>query len=170
MMSNKKAWLIYGFALILLMALPSCAPYHARRTPVEYQATGTASWYGPGFAGRKTANGERFKPSALTAAHRTLPFGTSVKVTNLTNDKSVVVRINDRGPYVGGRIIDLSRAAAAKIGLIATGTGRVKVVALNVDDKKEVVIKEKVKKDKVTTKVAVKESKDPIEVIIEDEF
>lgn len=72
---------------------------------------GKASWYGPGFHGRKTASGERYNMHAMTAAHRRLPFGTKVRVTNLKNDKSVVVRINDRGPYHGNRIIDLSKAA-----------------------------------------------------------
>ena len=70
-----------------------------------------ASWYGPGFHGRLTANGERYNMYALTAAHKTLPFGTEVKVTNMKNGKAVVVRINDRGPYTKGRIIDLSKAA-----------------------------------------------------------
>src|SRR5918995_7022236 len=73
--------------------------------------SGTASWYGPGFHGRTTANGERYNMYELTAAHRSLPFGTKVRVTNRMNGKSVVVRINDRGPYGGGRVIDLSRGA-----------------------------------------------------------
>lgn len=133
MMSNKKTWHIRCAVLICVMLVAACAPYHARRKPIHYEASGIASWYGPGFAGHKTANGERYKPSAMTAAHRSLPFGTSVKVTNLDNDKSVVVRINDRGPYVGDRLIDLSKAAAGKIGLIATGTAKVKVVALHVE-------------------------------------
>ena len=78
---------------------------------------GAASWYGPGFHGRKTASGERFNPHAMTAAHRTLPFGTKVRVVNERTGRSVVVRINDRGPYAHGRVIDLSRAAAQMIGL-----------------------------------------------------
>jgi rare lipoprotein A len=78
---------------------------------------GVASWYGPGFNGRTTANGERFNTHALTAAHRTLPFGTKVRVTNKSNGRSVVVRINDRGPYVGGRVIDLSNASARALGM-----------------------------------------------------
>ena len=78
---------------------------------------GRASWYGPGFQGRRTASGETFNTNALTAAHRTLPFGTKVRVVNKKNGRSVVVRINDRGPYAHGRIIDLSRAAAQAIGL-----------------------------------------------------
>ena len=86
---------------------------------------GRASWYGPGFAGRRTANGEIFDPSQLTAAHKTLPFGTRVRVTNLNNGRSTLVRINDRGPFKPGRIIDLSRAAAEQIGMIGSGTAPV---------------------------------------------
>jgi rare lipoprotein A len=78
---------------------------------------GAASWYGPGFHGRKTASGERFNTHALTAAHRTLPFGTRVRVTNERTGRSVVVRINDRGPYAHGRVIDLSKASAQAVGL-----------------------------------------------------
>ncbi len=78
---------------------------------------GKASWYGPGFHGRLTANGERFNTNAFTAAHKTLPFGTNVKVTNNKTGRSVVVRINDRGPYVHGRVIDLSKASARAIGI-----------------------------------------------------
>nr|WP_238193251.1 septal ring lytic transglycosylase RlpA family protein [Methylobacterium frigidaeris] len=89
---------------------------------------GVASWYGPGFHGRKTANGERFNTHALTAAHRSLPFGTQVRVTNSTNGRSVVVRINDRGPYVGGRVIDLSNAAARAIGV--SGLSKVSLARL----------------------------------------
>ena len=76
-----------------------------------------ASWYGPGFHGRRTASGESFNANALTAAHRSLPFGSRVRVVNQRNGRSVVVRINDRGPYAHGRLIDLSRAAAQIIGL-----------------------------------------------------
>jgi len=87
--------------------------------------TGMASWYGPGFHGRRTANGERYNQHGLTAAHRSLPFGTRVRVTNLHTGQSVVVRINDRGPFVGGRIIDLSAGAAKAIGVHSRGTARV---------------------------------------------
>lgn len=88
---------------------------------------GRASWYGPGFHGRRTASGERFNAGAYTAAHRSLPFGTKVRVTNLRNGRSVVVRINDRGPYAGGRVIDLSKAAAQAIGMIRSGTAPVRM-------------------------------------------
>lgn len=83
----------------------------------QYYQTGIASWYGPGFQGRRTANGEIYDMYALTAAHKTLPFNTLVKVTNLKNNLSVVVRINDRGPFIKGRVIDLSKTAKNSIGM-----------------------------------------------------
>lgn len=86
--------------------------------------SGPVSYYGREFAGRRTANGERFDPGALTMAHKTLPFGTLVRVTNLFNSKSIVVRVNDRGPYSGGRIADLSTAAAALIDMVRAGVVR----------------------------------------------
>jgi rare lipoprotein A len=92
------------------------------------QQAGVASWYGPGFHGRKTANGERFDMNALTAAHRTLPLGTQVRVTNTHTGQSVVVRINDRGPYVGRRLIDLSKASAQAIGV--SGLAKVSIARL----------------------------------------
>ncbi len=91
---------------------------------------GGASWYGPGFHGRMSANGEYFDQYALTAAHRTLPFGTLVQVTNVYNGRQVTVRINDRGPYAGDRIIDLSMAAADQIGLVDSGVGTVQLDVL----------------------------------------
>ena len=93
---------------------------------------GWASWYGKPHKGQKTASGERFLPSQLTAAHRSLPLGTQVKVTNLQTGQHVVVKINDRGPYGGGkrRIIDLSEAAAKRVGLLGRGTARVQVVVV----------------------------------------
>jgi rare lipoprotein A len=92
--------------------------------------SGMASYYGSAFAGRPTASGERFNPSALTAAHRTLPFGTRLKVTNPGNGRSVIVRINDRGPFHHGRVIDLSQEAARQIGLVRQGSGVVRLAAL----------------------------------------
>lgn len=89
--------------------------------------TGVASWY---QMGHTTANGERYNPDGMTAAHRSLPFGTVVEVKNLSNGRSVRLRINDRGPFVGGRIIDVSRGGARKLGLIGSGTARVKVTTL----------------------------------------
>ena len=98
-----------------------------------FSQTGKASWYGPGFHGRKTANGERFDMNTLTAAHRTLPISSYVRVTNLANGKSVVVRINDRGPYHGNRVMDLSKAAAQELGFIRTGTAQVKIEQITTD-------------------------------------
>lgn len=92
--------------------------------------TGLASWYGPNFAGKRTANGEIFDPGELTAAHRELPFNTLVRVTNDTNGRSVVVRINDRGPFRAGRIVDLSRAGAEAIGMIGAGVAPVQLEVL----------------------------------------
>lgn len=89
--------------------------------------TGTASWY---KMGRTTANGERFRPMGMTAAHRQFKFGTRVRVTNLRSGKSVVVRINDRGPFIRGRIIDLAQGAASVIGLTKSGTAKVKIAVV----------------------------------------
>lgn len=100
----------------------------------RYVEEGLASWYGGRFHGRKTACGERYNMYAMTAAHRTLAFGTRVKVTNLRNSKSVVVRINDRGPWVKSRIIDLSYAAAKEIGMLKAGEVRVRVEELKTID------------------------------------
>lgn len=94
---------------------------------------GMASYYGNELAGNRTASGERFNPQAMTAAHRTLPFGSMVRVTNVSNGDSVIVRINDRGPFHGGRVIDVSHAAAREIGMHRSGTARVKL-ALLADD------------------------------------
>jgi rare lipoprotein A len=91
---------------------------------------GMASYYGAELAGHRTASGERFDPRELTAAHRTLPFGSKVRVTNPANGRSVVVRINDRGPFARGRLIDLSRSAAERIGLVARGHGEVELALL----------------------------------------
>lgn len=110
---------------VLVMLAYGCAsttpPTRAELQPER----GVASWYGEEFAGRTTANGEIFDPTQLTAAHRTLPFGTIVDISNPRNGQSVRVRINDRGPYIGGRLIDLSYAAAQKIGLVEPGIGEV---------------------------------------------
>jgi len=111
------------FRQIILLAIiamhASCAP--------KVTQTGKASYYAKKFNGRATASGEKYRSSQKTAAHRTLPFGTKVKVTNLSNGKSVKVRINDRGPFVPGRIIDVSGKAAKAIGLVSQGVGNVKI-------------------------------------------
>jgi rare lipoprotein A len=96
----------------------------------HYIKKGIASWYGPGFHGRKTANGEIFNMYEMTAAHKTLPIPSYAEVTNLENNKKVVVRINDRGPYVGKRLLDLSYAAAKKLGIQSEGTGKVEIKAI----------------------------------------
>lgn len=105
-------------------------PIAARYTSAKKSMVGVASYYADKFEGRKTASGERYHKQALTAAHPELPFGTLVKVTCLTTRKSVVVRINDRGPFVKGRTLDLSRSAAEKIGLIRKGKAKVKIEVL----------------------------------------
>ena len=91
----------------------------------------TASWYGPHFHGRETANGEIYDQAAFTAAHKVLKFGTMLRITNPKNDQSVIVRINDRGPYIGGRQLDLSKAAALQLGMMKRGIVRVKVDELS---------------------------------------
>lgn len=96
----------------------------------EHLGTGVASWYGDAFAGRRTASGERFDPDGLTAAHRSLPFGSMVRVTHTGSGRSVVVRINDRGPFTRGRVIDVSEEAARHLGLIGHGHGEVSLALL----------------------------------------
>jgi rare lipoprotein A len=86
-----------------------------------YYETGIASWYGPGFHGNRTANGEVYDMNGISAAHKTLPFGTIVRVVDLETGRSIVVRINDRGPFIEGRIIDLSKGAAEKLGMVQRG-------------------------------------------------
>jgi len=103
--------------------------YYPREQP-DYDETGIASWYGPDFYGKATANGEMYDGNALTAAHKTLPMPVNVRVTNLDNGKSLVVRVNDRGPYARGRIIDLSKRAAELLDVVQTGTARVRVTYL----------------------------------------
>ena len=111
---------------ILLFLIYGCATTAPKPMATEV-LKGIASWYGEEFAGRTTANGEIFDPLALTAAHRTLPFGTVLEVLNRKTNQAVVVRINDRGPYVGKRVLDLSYAAAQQIGLIEPGSGEVEM-------------------------------------------
>ncbi len=122
------------FAEPIEPALPDHAVDITQIEPAAPTATpigpGVASYYGRRFHGRRTANGERFDMNALTAAHKTLPFGSRVRVTNTRNGESVVVRINDRGPFVRGRDIDVSRAAAEQIGIVSSGHGRVELELL----------------------------------------
>jgi rare lipoprotein A len=116
------------------LALAGCGLF-SRPRPVEPEAgamqTGIASWYGPGFHGRPTASGEIYDQYAMTAAHQTLPHGTRLRVTNLTNERAVIVRINDRGPFVDDRIIDLSYTAARQLDMIGPGTVPVRLEVLD---------------------------------------
>ncbi len=135
---GKKALVLSFFIFLLLSFIFSaCAPaprFRRHRTQKQteklsrgvYQI-GIASYYGKQFHNRRTANGEKYDMFAFTCAHLTLQFGTRIKVTNLDNGKWVMVRVNDRGPFVEGRILDLSYAAAKKIGLVLTGTAKVKI-------------------------------------------
>ena len=122
-------------SLVAALVMEGCTSQAAVDRRVEnakkpaFEQLGKASWYGPGFHGMQTASGEIFNQDKLTAAHRSLPLGTEVEVTHVKNGKSVEVRINDRGPYVGGRIIDLSRAAAIEIGMKEQGLATVKIEA-----------------------------------------
>lgn len=151
--TKRKFELVYRFIFVCGLALifvQGCAPHKPDPGPVGYPKpykvgkkwyqpmshardfveSGTASWYGRKFHGRKTSNGEVYNMYAMTAAHKTLPFGTHVRVHNLKNNRWVDVRVNDRGPFVRNRIIDLSYAAAKKIGMVGPGTVPVKIVAL----------------------------------------
>ena len=116
-------------ACALLGLLTGCASHDI--DPSGYDETGVASYYGARHHGKRTASGEPFNQHALTAAHPGLPFGTRVLVTNLRNDESVVVRINDRGPHTRGRLIDLSREAAKQLDMLGSGTAKVRVQGLS---------------------------------------
>ena len=117
------------FVILILLVLVSCAKTSMKGSPgwVGYKETGKASYYAMKYQNQKTASGERLKQNSNTAAHKKLPFGTKVKVTNINNGKSVVVNINDRGPFVKGRIIDLTRSAFNSIGDLDSGIINVKI-------------------------------------------
>jgi len=124
--------------MFLTTVLYSCrSPKPVSVPELGYTEIGIASWYGQEFHGRPTASQEIFDQHDLTAAHRTLPFGTMVLVTNLENGRQVTVRINDRGPFVRGRIIDLSYAAARLLGIVGPGTSRVKIEVVSFNPKEE---------------------------------
>lgn len=129
--ASLRAQLILASCVLLVLAT-GCAstPRNAKQpvAPTSAATTvGIASYYANKYHGRQTSSGERYNMHALTAAHRTLPFGSNVKVTNLENDRSVVVRINDRGPFVAGRIIDVSLEAARRLQMVTAGLARVRV-------------------------------------------
>lgn len=129
---KKSDWLMgcvlitLGFSLVWSW-MTGCSSKPPVKQPAAYEAVGLASYYGKRFQGRKTASGERYDLHGLTAAHRSLAFGTRVHVTHLNNGRSVTVRINDRGPFVKGRIIDLSYAAAKRLGMLAQGVVKVRI-------------------------------------------
>ncbi len=127
-----------ALAVVLMLGLQGCGlvsspAYVYRGVPASvsivsgFSQRGTASWYGIPFHGRKTASGETYDMNGMTCAHRTLPFGTVLLVTNTDNGRSATVRVTDRGPYVSGRIIDLSRGAASSLGMLETGTAPVEL-------------------------------------------
>ena len=127
---------VSALTLLLLILGSGCASHRpssvARPQPGSEQI-GTASYYAREFQGRKTASGERYDMNRLTAAHRTYPFGTTLRVTHLGNGKNVVVRINDRGPFARGRVIDLSLAAARRLDMVRSGTAQVRIEAINAE-------------------------------------
>jgi len=123
-LTDRRALIAAG----IILGLAACS--RLPRASGEGLETGLASWYGPEFHGRPTSSREVFDMNDMTAAHKTLPFGTYLMVTNLENDRSAVVRVNDRGPFVRGRIIDLSYAAARVLGIVSPGTARVRLETL----------------------------------------
>lgn len=128
--NHRGAWRRACLAAVIAGELAACAaptPHSTTPQLAPFAEVGLASWYGNRHAGRKTASGEPFDPGALTAAHRTLPLGALVRVTNLGNRRTVEVRINDRGPFDTSRIIDLSKHAAEVLGFTDDGTTRVRI-------------------------------------------
>lgn len=133
---TRHIWSVVALAVILsgcsIATQQSVAKSPKAKTLAYSKAQkGKASWYGPGFQGRKTANGERFNMNAYSAAHRTLAFGTKICVHNLRNGKGVTVRVNDRGPFVRGRVVDVSRQAARTLGMVRSGTAPVRVTVVD---------------------------------------
>ena len=134
---RRLLWVLLGFVLSGCATFSSTAPVSATPpprsdgTPSPKARVGKASWYGHAHHGKKTASGEIYDMHALTAAHRTLPLGTRLRVTNLENNRTVVVRVNDRGPYVDGRVLDLSRAAARELGELGDGLFTVRLEVLD---------------------------------------
>jgi len=128
---RRRAGLALAFAGVLVLAGCSHAPKPSPEPPSAASEVGEASYYGSEFEGRKTASGERYDGDRLTAAHRTLPFGTRLRVTDLSNGRSVEVVVNDRGPHRKGRVVDLSRRAAEELHMVGRGVARVRVEVLD---------------------------------------
>lgn len=131
-MSSIKVFVLVSLGLVLagcstLRGGKGGRPRVEAPQAVSHSQEGIASWYGKGFRGRKTASGERFHPNDMTCAHRVFPFGTNLRVTNLSNQRQVVVRVNDRGPFIRSRIVDVSRAAAEALDFIGEGMATVRV-------------------------------------------
>ena len=133
---NPKSYVVFG------------KRYYVMDSSKGYVERGIASWYGTKFHGRRTSSGETYDMYAMTAAHKSLPLPTYVQVTNLSNSKFIVVKVNDRGPFHENRIIDLSYTAAIKLDIIQKGTGLVEVKAIDIEDSKEVIL---VEDDKIST-------------------
>jgi len=135
---GKTQFVFILFAIVMISLFSSCSRHQFKTTPAVM--TGRASWYGPNFHGKTTSSQEIFDMYDMTAAHKTLPFGTHVMVTNLNNGRSVKVRINDRGPFIRGRMIDLSYAAAKVLGMVGPGVVPVRIEILSdisVDEDKQ---------------------------------
>ncbi|MDP8239633.1 MAG: septal ring lytic transglycosylase RlpA family protein [Candidatus Hatepunaea meridiana] len=139
-------FIIFSFAVYIYSCTPAPrfrnSPHtskHAKKTPKHYKEgqilTGKASWYGSDFHGKMTANGEIYDMNKVSAAHKHLPFNTIIEVTNLKNGKEIKVRINDRGPYAKGRILDLSKGAAKKLGMMKTGVAEVRIRIIKLGNK-----------------------------------
>jgi rare lipoprotein A len=120
---------LLSFGCTLVGSTPPPRP-PGEGTPAGWTQTGVASWYGEPFHGRRTASGEIYDMEAMTCAHRTLPFGTRIRVQNLDNGRSVTLTVNDRGPFVEGRIVDVSRRGARELGMLGPGTAQVRITVV----------------------------------------
>lgn len=127
---RRRPVLLAGFVLLLAVSVLTGCSLERRGPEPKVVERGVASWYGPKFHGRTTANGERYDMHGMTAAHRTLPFGTLLEVRNLDNGKVCRLRVNDRGPFIRGRILDVSYGAAQELGMVGPGTARVEIAVL----------------------------------------
>jgi rare lipoprotein A len=125
-------WVSGALLLVALLSLPSCRSATRDRVRIGWSQRGEASWYGMPFHGRRTANGERYDMYRMSAAHRDLPFGTVVEVHNVANGRRIQVRVNDRGPFVRDRILDLSYAAATELDMVRTGTAHIELRVVEV--------------------------------------